>query len=90
MCGTAGRACIVGNLWGDKPTDEAGRIYLRPMIERLCSIRMLHGVNGSDSRWVFSVEIWVEGEEQCEYESEGKNDCEGRVKGCAIRKKVLS
>lgn len=41
MCGTAGRACIVGNLWGDKPSDEGGRIYLRCMIERLCLVLMV-------------------------------------------------
>ena len=40
MSGTAGRACIVGNLWPDKPSDEGGGFYLRSMIERLCLVLM--------------------------------------------------
>ena len=44
MCGTAGRACIVGNLWGDKASAEGGRIYLRCMIQRLCLVLMVLGM----------------------------------------------
>ena len=41
MCVTVGRACIVGNLWRDEPLGEAGRIYLRCMIERLCLVLLV-------------------------------------------------
>ena len=44
MCVTAGRACIVGNLWGDKASAEGGRIYLRCMIQRLCLVLMVLGM----------------------------------------------